>query len=64
MVKVTFDTNVWRRVVEIEVNSRDEYQELRREIENKKIEPFICEIALSLESISRKEPRILGVLYS
>ncbi len=55
MVKVTFDTNVWRRVVEIEADSRDEYRELRRKIENKNIEPFICEIALGLESISRKE---------
>lgn len=55
MVKVTFDTNVWRRVVEIEADSRDEYQELRCRIENKDVEPFICEIALSLESISRKD---------
>lgn len=55
MVKVTFDTNVWRRVVEIEADSRDEYRELRRKIEDKDIEPFICEIALSLESIGRKE---------
>lgn len=55
MVKVAFDTNVWRRVVEIEVDSRNEYQELRCRIENKDVEPFICEIALSLESISRKD---------
>jgi len=55
MVKVTFDTNVWRRVVEIEIDSRDEYQKLRCRIENKDVEPFICEIALSLESISRKD---------
>jgi len=55
MVKVTFDTNVWRRVVEIEADSRDEYQELCCRIENEDIKPFICEIALSLESISRKD---------
>lgn len=57
MVKVTFDTNVWRRIVEIEEDShnKNEYRELRRRMENKDIEPFICEIALSLESIARKD---------
>lgn len=57
MVKVTFDTNVWRRVVEIEIGSRheNEYRELRHRIENRDIKPFICEIALSLESIANED---------
>lgn len=41
MVKVTFNTNVWRRVVEIEADSRDEYRELRHRVENKDVESFI-----------------------
>ncbi|MFG6102239.1 hypothetical protein U2F10_08310 [Leptothoe sp. EHU-05/26/07-4] len=39
----------------IKVDARNEYRELCRRIENKDVESFICEIALSLESISRKD---------
>ncbi|MDV3348981.1 DUF4291 family protein [Leptothoe sp. LEGE 181152] len=46
----------------IKVDARNEYRELCRRIENEDVESFICEIALSLESISRKDrPIQLGL---
>jgi len=50
-MKVTFDSNVWEKVV-LEVEG---YGFIKDLIQAGKIEPYICEIAVSLESIQKKD---------
>lgn len=50
-MNITFDTNVWRRLV----NEEDHHLvEIQNRILDGKIQAYICKIALSLESIQRK----------
>ena len=50
-MNVTFDTNVWRRVID---ENDCHFAGIKEKIRNGRIQPYICEIALSLESIERK----------
>ena len=50
-IKVTFDTNVWRRLV----TEPSQYPALREKIVSGAISPFICQISISLESIPKAE---------
>lgn len=50
-MKVTFDSNVWEKVV-LEAEG---YGFIKTLILEGKIQPYICEIAISLESIRKKE---------
>ena len=60
-MKVTFDTNVWKRLVRGEQGSRPKWlvyvSYIRDKIVSGVIQPYICEIAISLESI-KKEKRL------
>ncbi|HSC80945.1 MAG TPA: hypothetical protein VLC08_11365 [Chitinolyticbacter sp.] len=49
-MQVTFDSNAWENIL-IE---QDVLHPLRVEIEKGSIQPYVCQIALSLESIERK----------
>ena len=51
-MKITFDTNVWERVVNEEEHH---LAKIKDKILEGKIEAYICEIALSLESIPKKK---------
>lgn len=48
---VTFDTNVWRRVID---ENSCHLAKIKDKIRNGRIQPYICEIALSLEPIKRE----------
>ncbi len=50
-LKVTFDSNVWEKIVRKEPN----FEVLTNRIIAGEIEPYICEIAVSLESIRKRE---------
>lgn len=50
-MRVTFDSNVWEEIVTTKINVPSIYGALRYEIEKGNIQPYICEISLSLESI-------------
>lgn len=50
-IKVTFDSNVWEKLV----SEESDFIEIRNAILEGKIEPYICEIAISLESIRKKQ---------
>lgn len=50
-MNVTFDTNVWRRVID---ENDCHFAEIKEKIRNGRIQPYICEIALSLEPIKRE----------
>ena len=50
-MNVTFDTNVWERVID---EDNHHFAEIKNKICNGKIQAYICEIALSLESIKKK----------
>ena len=52
-MRVTFDSNVWEKIVLPEFEQKD-YAYLKELISNGDIEPYICEIALSLESVIKK----------
>ena len=51
-MNITFDTNVWEPVVNEE---KHHLIEIKNKILNGKIQAYICEIALDLEAIQRKE---------
>ena len=51
-MNVTFDTNVWRRLVNEEEHH---LVEIKNRILDGKIQAYICKIALSLESIQKKK---------
>ena len=51
-MNITFDTNVWRRLVNEE---KPHLVEIRNRILDGKIQAYICKIALSLESIQKKK---------
>ena len=51
-MNITFDTNVWESVVNEE---KHHLIEIKNKILNGKIQAYICEIALDLEAIQRKE---------
>jgi hypothetical protein len=48
-IKVTFDTNVWRRLV----TEPSQYPALREKIVSGEISPYVTEISVSLESIQK-----------
>lgn len=50
-MEIIFDSNVWEKVVSSE---SEPYVTIRKNIENEKITPFICEVSISLESIKKK----------
>ena len=50
-MKVTFDSNVWEKVVD---DDDYHFSNIKHKIRAGKICPYICEIALSLEAIQRK----------
>ena len=50
-MNVTFDSNVWEKVVG---NAVSHYAKINDKIRTGEIRPYICEIALSLEAIQRK----------
>ena len=58
-MKVTFDSNVWRKVATPQNFLKDEnsktYFSLREAIDKKKIIPFLSETIFTLEAIDRKE---------
>ncbi|MCG7531777.1 hypothetical protein MHM98_10525 [Psychrobium sp. MM17-31] len=54
-MRVTFDSNVWEKVVSNEYIESKDLSLIRQSIEQRVIEPYICEVALSLESIMKKE---------
>ena len=47
---ITFDTNVWRR---LDNEEKPHLVEIKNKIQDGKIQPYICEIALVLEAIQR-----------
>ena len=50
-MKITFDSNVWQRVI----NEEDHhFVKIKNKIREGKIQAYICEIALTLEAIQRK----------
>ena len=54
-MKITFDSNVWERLVEAKERENSKYTRLKSLIKQGKIEAYICEIAISLESIMKKD---------
>lgn len=50
-MNVTFDSNVWERVID---EDNHHFEKIKDKIRDGRIQPYICEIALSLESIERK----------
>ena len=50
-MNVTFDSNVWERVID---EDNHHFSEIKDKIRNGKIQAYICEIALSLESIEKQ----------
>ncbi|ASZ52289.1 MULTISPECIES: hypothetical protein [Vibrio] len=54
-MKVTFDSNVWENIVSPDSDKPSVYESLSRDICNNVIEPYFCEIALSLESIFKSD---------
>ena len=50
--KITFDSNVWERVINRE---EPHFVEINNKIREGKIQAYICEIALNLEAIKKKE---------
>lgn len=50
-VKIVFDSNVWEKVTHPDA---EPYSIIRHKIEMQNITPYICEIAISLESIQKK----------
>ena len=51
-MKITFDSNVWERVINRE---KPHFVEINNKIREGKIEAYICHIALSLEAIKTRE---------
>lgn len=54
-MNVTFDSNVWEKLVVTKCEEGSKYAALKKLIQQEKIRPYICEIAISLESIMKKE---------
>jgi len=54
-MNISFDSNVWEKVVISTDKEESGYSSLKKLITSKKIQPYICEIALSLESIAKVE---------
>ena len=50
-MNVTFDSNVWEKVVD---EDDDHFAKIKHKIRAGKICPYICEVALSLESIEKE----------
>ena len=51
-MKITFDSNVWERVINEEEHH---FVKINKKIREGKIQAYICEIALDLEAIKKKE---------
>ena len=54
-MNVTFDSNVWEKIIAHEMESNKIFSDLHKLIVSGKITPYICEIAISLESIMKKD---------
>jgi len=56
-MNITFDSNVWEKLVlaKGKTEENNKYANLRSLVEEEKIQPYICEIAISLESIMKKD---------
>ena len=50
-MNVTFDSNVWEKVID---EDDHHYVQIKNKIRTGEIRPYICEIALSLEAIAKK----------
>lgn len=51
MMKVTFDSNVWEKLVRGET---EVHIEILKAINDGKIQPYLCQLAISIESITKK----------
>jgi len=54
-MNITLDSNVWEKTVSSIETDENKYFQLKKLISSKKVKAYICEIALSLESITKKE---------
>jgi hypothetical protein len=57
-MKITFDSNVWRKISSPEQFPNDtsykDFKNIRKAIDEKRIIPFLCETVFTLEAIERK----------
>ena len=51
-MKITFDSNVWERVIN---EAEHHLVKIKNKIREGKIQAYICEIALDLEAIQKKK---------
>ncbi|MEM8504317.1 MAG: hypothetical protein AAF716_14330 [Cyanobacteria bacterium P01_D01_bin.1] len=63
MISVTFDSNVWEKIAVPIEQCVGAYKQLRQAVENRSISAYICEIALSIESIQKKNRPALWQTY-
>lgn len=58
MIKVTFDTNVWRKVISPEDHSTDPFAEayaiIHQAIKDQRVSPYVSETIFTLEAIEKK----------
>tara|TARA_B100000700_G_scaffold281298_1_gene331859 strand:- start:3299 stop:4069 length:771 start_codon:yes stop_codon:yes gene_type:complete len=54
-LKVTFDSNVWENIVTADKADKSVYANLLKKITDGTVEPYICMIALTLETVGKKE---------
>jgi hypothetical protein len=62
-MRVTFDSNVWENLASEEASLPKPYSTIKKMILNNRIEPYFCEISLSLESITKKDRLIKKLQY-
>jgi len=62
-MKITFDSNVWESFFDPSKQNIDNFVNLKQLIKLNKIEPYICEVALSLESIRKKQRALVWENY-
>jgi len=59
IIRITFDSNVWRIIASPENFPKEatieSFKIIRKAIDEKRITPFICETVFTLEAIRRKE---------
>lgn len=60
-MKITFDSNVWRKISSPEQFPNDpsykDFKNIRKAIDEKRIIPFLCETVFTLEAIEKKIAR-------
>lgn len=54
-MNVTFDSNAWEQIISSKEEDNNAFSQLKMLIMRGKIKPYICEIALSIESIIKKD---------